>query len=356
MNNAEKRMSRTGVVFGCALICCFLWGSAAPSIKIGYRLFDIAADDSMAQLVFAGMRFMLAGIMVILAGTLLSRKEGGEGLLKPARTSLPLILKLAMVQTVAQYIFYYVGLAHTTGVKAAVIGGSNVFLSIFIAVAVFHMEKLTPRKLLGCAAGFAGVVIINVSGKGIDMSVSFLGEGFILLSSLSYALSSGLIKKYSAKENPVALSGYQFLCGGIVLTLTGLAAGGRVKLSDVPAGGWALLGYMGLISAAAYTLWGILLKYNPVARVAVFGFMNPVFSFLLSALLLGEGSQALGWSALSALALVCAGILIVNLPEAPLPNAPLPNGPLSNTSLPGGPLPNAPLPDGRSSRERKKQA
>ena len=76
---------------------------------------------------------------------------------------------------------------------------------------------------------------------------------------------------------------------------------------------------MGFISAAAYTLWGILLKYNPVGRVAVFGFMNPIFSFLLSALLLGEGSQAFGWTGLSALALVCAGILIVNLAEGRKP-------------------------------------
>lgn len=151
MNHAEKRMSRTGVVFGCALICCFLWGSAAPSIKIGYRLFDIAAADSMAQIVFAGMRFMLAGVMVILAGSFLNRREGGGKLLKPQKAFLPMILKLAMVQTVAQYVFYYIGLAHTTGVKAAIIGGSNVFLSIFIAVAVFHMERLTLRKLLGCA-------------------------------------------------------------------------------------------------------------------------------------------------------------------------------------------------------------
>ena len=315
MNNAEKRMSRTGVVFGCALICCFLWGSAAPSIKIGYRLFGIEAADSMAQIVFAGMRFMLAGLMVILAGSLLDRKENGGKLLKPRKSSLPMILKLAMVQTVAQYIFYYIGLAHTTGVKAAIIGGSNVFFSIFLAVAIFHMERLTLRKLLGCVVGFAGVVVINTAGNGIDMNVSLLGEGFILFSSLSYALSSGLIKKYSAKEDPVALSGYQFLCGGIVLTAVGFIFGGRVNLAGVSAGGWALLFYMGFISAAAYTLWGILLKYNPVGRVAVFGFMNPVFSFLLSALLLGEGSQAFGWPGLSALALVCAGILIVNLAE-----------------------------------------
>ena len=87
----------------------------------------------------------------------------------------------------------------------------------------------------------------------------------------------------------MVLSGYQFLCGGIILTAAGLICGGRVNLTGVSLGGWVLLLYMGFISAAAYTLWGILLKYNPVGRVAVYGFMNPMFSFLLSALLLGEG-------------------------------------------------------------------
>lgn len=75
-----------------------------------------------------------------------------------------------------------------------------------------------------------------------------------------------------------------------------------------------LLLYMAFISAAAYTLWGILLKYNPVARVAVFGFMNPVFGVLLSALFLGESSQAFGLTGVAALLLVCVGIMIVNGP------------------------------------------
>ena len=37
-------MSKTWVVFVCALVCCFLWGSAFPCIKIGYSLFSIGAS------------------------------------------------------------------------------------------------------------------------------------------------------------------------------------------------------------------------------------------------------------------------------------------------------------------------
>ena len=77
----------------------------------------------------------------------------------------------------------------------------------------------------------------------------------------------------------------------------------------------ALLLYMAMISAVAYTLWGVLLKYNPVSRVSVFGFMNPVFGVLLSALILGESAQALSIYALAALVLVSLGIYVVNKPE-----------------------------------------
>lgn len=173
-------MSKTWVVFVCALVCCFLWGSAFPCIKIGYSLFSIGASDSASQIVFAGTRFTLAGILVILFGSLIGRKP-----LVPARTSLHMVVKLALVQTVAQYIFFYIGLAHTSGVKSSIIGASNVFLSILVAVVVFHMEKLTAKKVIGCVAGFAGVVIINLSSGSLDMNLSFLGEGFIFLSAVA---------------------------------------------------------------------------------------------------------------------------------------------------------------------------
>ena len=70
--------------------------------------------------------------------------------------------------------------------------------------------------------------------------------------------------------------------------------------------------YQSKSSAVAYSVWSLLMKYNPVSRVSVFGFTNPVFGVLLSALLLGERSQAFGAQGLIALALVCAGILVVN--------------------------------------------
>ena len=51
---SRKRISppSPGLILGC-LVCCALWGSAFPCIKIGYGLFGIPAHDSASQLLFA---------------------------------------------------------------------------------------------------------------------------------------------------------------------------------------------------------------------------------------------------------------------------------------------------------------
>lgn len=301
----KNTLTKTPVVCALAILCCILWGSATPSIKKGYELFHIVSDDIWAQILFAGMRFTLAGILTIIFGSLISKKA-----LVPKKKSLAPIVKLAMVQTILQYVFFYMGHAHTSGVKAAIINGSNVFLAILFAVLIFKYEKMTWVKLIACIAGFAGIVIINLTGSGIDMNMSFMGEGAILISAAAYALSSGMIKKYSQDENPVILSGYQFFLGGAVMCIIGFAAGGRI--SGFTFASTSLLIYMAMISSVAYTVWGILLKYNPVGKVTVFGFTNPIFGVILSAIFLGERSQAFGWQGIIALALVCTGIFMIN--------------------------------------------
>lgn len=301
----QNTLTKTPVVCALAILCCVLWGSATPSIKKGYELFAIASNDTAAQILFAGMRFVLAGFLTILFGSIISRQ-----VLVPKKGSIPSILKLALVQTVLQYVFFYIGHAHTSGVKAAIINGSNVFIAILFAVFLFKYEKMTLVKLIGCIAGFAGIVIINLSGSGFDTSVSFAGEGAILISAAAYALSSGLIKKYSQSENPVVLSGYQFFTGGAVMCIAAFIAGGRVT-GFTPASTLLLI-YLALISAVAYTVWGILLKYNSVAKVTVFGFTNPIFGVILSAIFLGERGQAFGLQGIAALILVSFGIFIIN--------------------------------------------
>jgi len=308
MNESKKAkfLQKTIVVWFGAMICCALWGSAFPCIKICYQMFQINAKDTAAQILIAGYRFTLAGILTIIIGSILNRK-----ILFPTKKSIGKVFKLSILQTVLQYFFFYVALAHTTGVKASIIEGINVFVAILVASLLFHQEKLTSRKMIGCIIGFAGVVIVNLGGSSMDMSFQWNGEGFIVISTVAYAFSSVFLKRYSRDENPVMLSGYQFTVGGLMMCFIGLAMGGKVSGFNVAS--MAILIYLAMISAIAYSLWGILLKYNPISKVAVFGFMTPVFGVILSAILLKEGAQAAGRKSILALLLVCIGIYIVNI-------------------------------------------
>lgn len=303
MNKNQPILQLPVVVTALAILCCLLWGSAFPCIKLGYQLFEIPVGDAASQILFAGIRFSLAGVLTILAGSFLQKK-----FLVPKKSSFSKVLKLSMFQTVLQYVFFYIGLAHTTGVKGSIVNAVNVFFSILVSSLLFRLEKLDWKKLAGCIIGFAGVVIVNFGGS-FEMKFRLMGDGFLMISAFAYALSTVLIKIYGKDENPVVLSGYQFFVGGLIMVVAGLGMGGRI--AAVSAAGLLLLLYMAFISAGAYTIWSLLLKYNSVSKVAVFGFCTPVFGVILSALLLGE-QTGFQLKTLMALLFVCAGIVVVN--------------------------------------------
>lgn len=288
-----------------ACVCCLLWGSAFPVIKISYGVLSVSADDYKAQILFAGIRFALAGILTLIFGSIISKST-----LRVKKTGFYKIPVLALFQTIIQYLFFYIGLANTTGTKSSILDSVSVFFSVIIASLILKQERFTIKKLVGCLLGFTGVVLINLSTGSLTGGFKLNGEGFIVLSALSYAISTVMIKRFSVSDNPVALSGYQFTLGGVTMAVIGYALGGRVIFNSAKA--VLLLMYLALLSAVAYTLWGILLKYNDVSKISVFGFMIPVFGCLLSVVLLNESVGKGSIYTIVSLALVSLGIYIVN--------------------------------------------
>lgn len=261
--------------------------------------------DTASQIVFAGIRFTLAGLLVLTFTSIREKK-----VMFPDKEVLKYAIPVCLAQTVGQYFFFYIGVANTSGVKGGIITGLGNFIAILLSCLVFRNERMTVRKSAGCILGFAGVVVINIMGNSLDMGFKLTGEGFILIAQLSYGISTVLINIFSRKVSPVILSGTQFTMGGIVLALIGTGMGGH--LGNVTIGGVAIIFYLAMVSAVAYTLWSVLLAWNDVSKVVIFGFVNPLCSVILSALILGEVRQAFNIESLVALLLVCTGIYIVN--------------------------------------------
>ncbi len=287
-----------------ASFCCLLWGSAIPFINLGYRLFAIASGDTASQLLFAGCRFVLAGLLAVAMGSV-----GRRRLLLPQRESLPNVVRLALAQTVAQYVCFYIGVAHTTSVEGSIIQGLNGFVSILVACYVFRFEAMNGKKWLGGLLGVAGVVLVNLGGGRLSGAMHWQGEGMLMLSMIANACSAALLRAYGQTDDPVALSGWQFVLGGGALAVCGLLMGGSLA-PEGPLAACVLL-YLAFLSAAAYSIWGLLLRVNPVSRVTAYTFLQPIFGVLLSLLLVRDDGGAPLTSCALALALVSAGIFLV---------------------------------------------
>lgn len=300
----KDKLSRPYIVWLVAGICCLLWGSAYPMIKIGYRLNNIDTTNSATIVLFAGIRFIIAGVLTIIIFSIASKQFLVPKNVKTCKR----IVNLSLYQTILQYLFFYLGLAYTTGVNASIIGGSGIFIPLLISAFIFKQEKLKANKLVGCLLGFSGVCLAGLVG--IKTKLGFqVGDLLIFLSSVSYSFSSAFMKKYSKEENPALLSGYQFVFGGAVMSVVGLILGGRITFTTF---GAIVLVYLSLVSAVAYSLWSILLKHNDVSKVAVCGSMTPIFGFILSYTLLKENNGSILFNLLG-LGLVVIGIIIVNI-------------------------------------------
>lgn len=289
-------------VVALALLCCLLWGSSYPAIKSGYALLQIAPDDLPAKLLFAGWRFLAAGLVLLAALAVMGRSLRLPGARAWGRVGL-----LGVAQTTLQYLFFYVGLAYTTGVKASILNATGTFFSVLLAHWLHADDRLSPRKALGCAIGFAGVMVVNLGQGPLDFEFTLLGEGCIVAAAAVLAAASIYGRRVSRGMDPVLMTGWQLALGGALLLVLGWAGGGQ--LGHLGPGALLLLGYLALLSAAAFSLWSLLLRHNRVSRITAFNFMVPVFGTLLSALFLGE--RILEPRYALALALVCVGIWLV---------------------------------------------
>lgn len=302
--NKEKFYTNKINIIIIAIICTFLWGSAFPAVKVGYELFNITSSDVGGKLIFAGYRFSLAGICVLILQIIMK-----QNIFKLTTKDLKEIAILGIGQTTLQYIFFYLGMTYTTGVRGSIMNGTSTFFSIILAHIVYKNDKLNLNKVLGCIVGFLGVVLVNL-GEGtsvLEGGFSFRGEGFIMIAAFMLSVSSLYSKKISQNKDAYTVTGYQLAIGGFILTIIGYILGGN--LTNFTLKSSILLIYMSLLSAVAFALWSQLLKYNKVGVISIFNFLIPVFGTILSAIILKENIFDI--KILVALLLVCTGIYLV---------------------------------------------
>ncbi len=285
----------------CAFFCTMLWGTAFPAIKIGYKEFQIAPDDVASILCFAGARFIIAGLFVIVIG-LITEKKYKKPI--PRKKDIVPICILSLFQTYGQYMLLYIGIVSVTGTNSSLFTSVSTFASVILSAIVFKTDSLTIKKLAGCIIGFIGISVMFV-GDG-SAGFSFLGEGLVILSNVAGGIGNVISKKIADGRTPSLVSGWQLFIGGTALFISGVISGG--KLNFLSPSCLLILLYLGLMAGGAFIIWTLLLFHNPVSKVAVYNLLIPVFGTIWSAIFLGE--QIFTLRNLCAILLICSGIFL----------------------------------------------
>ena len=270
------------VVF--ALTAAIAWGWAFPLIKLGFSAFGITADMTGSKMLFAGIRFAAAG-GIVLAVARSSRRPFGT----TKMSDWWFILAFALMNTALHYFFFYVGMSHSEGSRAAILNSLSTFLVVLLACACFKSDKLTLRKILGCAIGFSGILALNLGGAESGQ-FTFLGDGMIIMNAICGACANLMTRGLSRRINVFVGTGYSLTIGGLMLIIFGLFFDGT--LPQVNMLGMICLALLIAISAVGFALYNKLLSCNPVGKVAIYNSLIPIVGAVTSCLCLGETFHA----------------------------------------------------------------
>lgn len=299
----KEILTRKWIVISIAVFCSILWGSAFPVLKVSYTEMQMAAEDTIAKIVFAGIRFLMAGLLLLL-GLLFTQRKA----LKVTRRQLGFLIIFGIVQTALQYFFFYNGLANTSGMQGAILVSSGTFFTVILAHFFYKNDRMNKAKTIGLIAGFAGIIVANW-GQSFQFSFQFNGEGYMILAALTGAIGTIMAKEMAVGIHPFALTGWQLTIGASIMLIIGLPQMQENAMVFTPLG-WGLLIYSALLSAVAFALWYSILKYNKAGEISIYKFITPVSGAVLSAMFIAD--EHFNGLILAALGLVAVGIIAIN--------------------------------------------
>jgi len=280
-----------------AIITCLMWSTAYPFIKIGLQY--------STPIHFAGTRFIISGLM-ILPFTIRPREY-----VKMIIDNRNLVLWVTLLQVFINYMLFYSGMSRVPGALGAVIVGAQPFVTAIVSRIMIKEERFTRAKVITILLGFSGIVLVSVGRQGFHFGLPGEVAGIIMIfiANISTATSNVLVSKKSRNMNPVVLSSFSLLTGGLIMFVISFF------IEDVPARPgfpmvyWLVLAWLSFMSAFTFSKWYVLLKRPgvKVSELNLWKFILPVFGAILSWIIVpGERPD---WVTISGMVIIAASLI-----------------------------------------------
>lgn len=255
------------------IMVCLLWGSTYLAIRIGV--------EDMPPMVFAGIRFLIAGTLMLgyayLKGMTIPKKP--KDILKVSVVGLFLLLGGNGCVVLAETWV-------SSGMASLLISTVPLFMLIIEFVSGIN-RRVSFKTLLGLLIGFGGVAALVYTNSNVG-SLDIMGALVLLLGAFSWACGSVFSKTFKAEGSIVAHIGIQMLAGGAGLFMTGGVLGEIPKIHFTSRGLGALIYLIIFGSIIGYSCYIYILKKWTSAKAGTYAYVNPVVAVLLGVLILNE--------------------------------------------------------------------
>jgi len=278
------------------VLVCAIWGGNAVSIKF--------SNQGIPPLLAATIRSAAAGFLVLSWA-----RFKGKTVLFPKRAWHHAVMIGLLFGL--DFLFLYWSVSFTTASRATIFLYSHPFWVALGAHFVVDQDRLHPGKAAGLVLAFAGLwMVFRIQSPALPEN-NWIGDMMSLAAAVFWAATTLYIKRIS---QAVTLNHYQTLFSQLVFAIPVLLGGSFLFEHDYtivlsPVVLWALAYQIVVVAFFSYTLWFWMIHNFAVSGLTTFTFLAPLFGVVFGAVILSEPVGVRVWSGL---ALVCAGIYLVN--------------------------------------------
>lgn len=295
MKQHPVQQSISLIAWAMLALLALIWGGSFPSNR--------AALAEVAPLTIVAVRVsgaaVLLWIYVVIRGLAVPR--GGR--------ALAAFMVMGLLNNALPFSLIVWGQQHVPSGLAGILNAFTAILTVLLAALVFPDERLTPRKGIGVALGFAGVATAIGLHNLSRLDLTSLGQIAILGATLSYALSGIFARRALAGLRPEVSAAGMLTASALVMIPVALLVEGRPTLDYSPVT-WAALAYLAFIASAfAYMLFYAVLARAGAGNLSLVTLLLVPVAIVLGAVLFDE---TLPWSAYVGFALLALGLLVID--------------------------------------------
>lgn len=253
---------------------CIVWGTTYIAIKIGI--------ESVPPMIFAGLRWIIAGPILLLILLLLKIKL-------PHKSEIKHLILIGIMLIGFSNGFLVIAEQWIPSGLASLLITTMPFWVVGIESILPNGPKFNKNIFAGLIIGFIGVSIIFIGDfENLVKPGYFWGIFFILLTIIVWATGSIYAKYKKFNSSPFMRAAIQMISAGILQLVIALFLGEFNNFSMDSNGFWAIIYLVIFGSFLGYAAYIYAISILPVTFVSTYSYINPIIALFLGWFYLDE--------------------------------------------------------------------